>query len=350
VLLMIQVHIIELFASETIYNSSAGKILLFLGGPPVAPLFMVVFGYFIAASRKTAGQLIVRGLKILALGMCLNIALNLNLIISVYRGLFQIDLLPYYFGVDILQLAAISIVVIALFKKVFEKNILFVLLGISISIFLGSWLNNFTPQTKTLQYLLSYIYRCSDWSYFPLFPWLTYPLSGFALYKLKQQNGFDRINKSISRIFKNTEAQRFPIQITVGALFVIYLFFTLRYAISIASDLPLYYHNDFIFALWTLVFLAFYGFMMNELNNFSGESIPLKYIKWLGKNVTFIYVLQWLMIGNTATAIYKTVNSPLQLGMYYFGVLIIASVMCSLLLLMKDRSFQKTVKAEIPRC
>ena len=47
VLLMIQVHIIELFATDEIYNSNIGKILLFFGGPPVAPIFMILFGYFI---------------------------------------------------------------------------------------------------------------------------------------------------------------------------------------------------------------------------------------------------------------------------------------------------------------
>src|ERR1035437_8992996 len=126
VLLMIQVHIIELFASEGIYNSSIGKVLLFLGGPPVAPVFMLIFGYFIAASKKTSGQLIVRGLKIIGLGMLLNFALNSNLIISVSKGLLKIDLLPYIFGVDILQFAGISIIIIAIFKKAIGKSVIFV--------------------------------------------------------------------------------------------------------------------------------------------------------------------------------------------------------------------------------
>ncbi len=39
VLLMIQVHIIELFADNVISTSQVGKVLMYLGGAPVAPVF-----------------------------------------------------------------------------------------------------------------------------------------------------------------------------------------------------------------------------------------------------------------------------------------------------------------------
>jgi len=341
VLLMIQVHIIELFASEAIYNSSIGKILLFLGGPPVAPLFMVIFGYFIAASNKTAGQLLVRGLKILALGLCLNVALNFNLIIKVNNGLLNIDILPYIFGVDILQLAGISIIVITLFKRIFEKSLLLVLLAIFTVIFLGNWLSSFPPETKFLQYVFSYFYRCSDWSYFPLFPWVAYPLSGIALYALKKQIESKNLNVSPVRIFQADESRQLLKRIVIGLAFFFYLFFTVRYAIFIASDLPLYYHNDLVFAVWTLVFLAFYGYFMNEINRFAGEFVLFRYIKWLGKNVTIIYVLQWILIGNTATEIYKTVSSPPYLLAYFAAALAIASGVCYSLLFLKEKLVYK---------
>lgn len=339
VLLMIQVHIIELFASNTIYYSRVGKVLLFLGGPPVAPVFMLIFGYFIASSNKSSLQLIARGLKIITLGMFLNIALNLNLIISVNRGLLQIDLLPYIFGVDILQFAGIAIIIIAILKKAIEKSLFFVLLCILMSSFLGNLLSNFHPETKTLQYVLSFFYGCSKWSYFPLFPWLAYPLSGIAFYHIQKQYGLNDINKSISVIFKKPEAQRFFKQM-MGVVFFLFLLLTGRYAISVASNLPLYYHHEFVFTVWTLLFLTLYAFNMNEINQLIGKFILLKYIKWLGKNVTIIYILQWILIGNTATAIYKTVTSPLYLVMYFFAVLLIASGMSYLLIWLKERFFK----------
>ena len=76
VVLMIQVHIVELFATPEIFESQMGKILLFLGGPLCAPIFMVIFGYYIAATKKTTSKLLARGVRIFLAGMLLNIGLN----------------------------------------------------------------------------------------------------------------------------------------------------------------------------------------------------------------------------------------------------------------------------------
>lgn len=328
VVLMIQVHIIELFASEGIYNSGIGKLLLFMGGPPVAPVFMVILGYFIAASKKKPNQLIIRGLKIIALGMLLNLAMNLNLIISVNKGLFQIDLLPYIFGVDILQFAGISIIIIAILKKAFEKSLIFVFAGIILSAFLGHFLLNFVPNNLVLKYFSSLFYGSSKWSYFPVFPWLSYPLAGIAFYQLKLRFDFNFLNETKTKLL-------------LGILFVVFFIFTMRYAISISSELPLYYHHGLIFVLWTLVFLSFYSLFMNEINHFAGRFILFRYLKWLGENVTFIYIIQWIIIGNTATEIYKTVSSPLCLVIYFVAVLLIASSVCNFSIWIKGRLLKK---------
>ena len=52
ILLMIQVHLVELFVTNEISESRVGNVLLFLGGPPVAPIFMTVFGYFVLPRIK----------------------------------------------------------------------------------------------------------------------------------------------------------------------------------------------------------------------------------------------------------------------------------------------------------
>ena len=56
ILLMIQVHILELFAVPKIVESHLGKLVLFLGGPSVAPLFMVIFGYFLLSNQHSFKQ------------------------------------------------------------------------------------------------------------------------------------------------------------------------------------------------------------------------------------------------------------------------------------------------------
>ena len=57
----------ELFARPDVAASGIGRLSFFLGGPPAAPLFMIVMGYYTAASRRSMGSLLLRGLKLLAL-------------------------------------------------------------------------------------------------------------------------------------------------------------------------------------------------------------------------------------------------------------------------------------------
>ncbi|MGZ4079048.1 MAG: heparan-alpha-glucosaminide N-acetyltransferase domain-containing protein, partial [Bacteroidia bacterium] len=280
---------------------------------PVAPLFMVIMGYFIATSTKSLSQLVIRGLKIICLGMFLNIALNFNLILSVNRGLFKIDLLPYIFGVDILHFAGISIIIIASLKKVLEKNIIFVLIAIVLSSFLGHFLLKYIPDNLFLKYISAFFYGSCKWSYFPLFPWLAYPLAGIAFYQIQKKYDPGFMNTTISKLI-------------TAVLFIVFLAFTLKYAAGVSSDLSSYYHHGLIFVLWVIVFLSLYTFFVNEINNFLGTTLLFNYLKWLGKNVTIIYIIQWIIIGNTATEIYKTISSESYLLICFLSILLLTSI------------------------
>ena len=285
ILLMIQVHILELFASDSVSKSSIGNILMFLGGPPVAPIFALFLGYYMAASSKTLTQHLIRGFKIIGLGMLLNLALNFNLIISVINGLFQIDLLPYIFGIDILQFAGLSIIIIAILKKTLEKNRIIAMMLIAVPAFLSYFLMNDNPESVMLKYLTSPFFGSCSWSYFPLFPWLSYPLIGFSFFHFKKN-----INP---KIFSSGRCK-----IIVGFLFILFLIFTIQKAVFISSHLHLYYHHGPFFMIWTICFLAFYSYFIFQADDIFGENKFFKYLKWLGKNVTMIYVIQWIITGN----------------------------------------------------
>ena len=224
VLLMIQVHIVELFAADDIYNGRCGKLLLFLGGPPVAPVFMIIFGYFVFSTVKTTIQLILRGSSIFILGMLLNLALNFNLIVSVYQEKLQVDIWPYVFGVDILQFAGLSIIIIALLKHLLQKYIWFTLVIIFISVCLGKLLLHDVPENNTLLFLSAYFYGSTHWSYFPLFPWLAYPMTGIVLYQLQQRNYVRFLNL-------------LKIKMIIGSVLLLLLALTIKYGISVSSNL-----------------------------------------------------------------------------------------------------------------
>jgi uncharacterized membrane protein len=312
-LLMIQVHLIELFASKNIADSTTGKLLLFLGGPPVAPVFLFFLGYFIATSQKTTWQLIGRGVKIIILGLALNTALNLNLIISVFSGRYIVDILPYLFGVDVLPHAGLCILFIAVMKKVLNRHFLVPLILAFIAAIFGEVFLEHVPQQPFQLYTFAFFYGDGWWSYFPLFPWFSYSLAGIAFYKLSQQFDFS--------IFDSLKAK-----FIIGILFCLFLIFTGIYAVSVASDLQVYYHHGIQFFLWVIVFLVFYGFFTNELQQVAGGKVIFNYLEWLGRNITLIYVIQWILIGNIATEIYRTVASPAYLIISFFAILSVSSL------------------------
>ncbi len=328
ILFMIQVHLTELFASYELATSSAGKVFMFLGGPPVAPLFMVLFGYFISVTHKSTYQLIVRGVEIFALGMLLNLALNFNLIYTVWRGLLIIDILPFVFGVDILQFAGLSLIVIALLKKVLEQQLVIIVIVIITSVLLGQYLISFIPENNFLIYVAAFFYGSAQWSYFPLFPWITYPLTGMALYQLQQRYQID-----VTLTTKTNKA------LVICAL--LFLILTIGYAISIASDLPSYYHHGILFFLWVILFLSVYSVCIHLITERFGKIVLFSYLTWLGKHVTLIYIIQWIIIGNIATEIYKSITSPLYLALCFIGVLGASSGICFMVLKVKERMERK---------
>ena len=87
-----------------------------------------------------------------------------------------------------------------------------------------------------------------------------------------------------------------------------------------------------------LLFLAFYSFWVFEIDKIFGENMLFRYLKWLGKNVTWIYIIQWIFIGNTATEVYKTVSSPLYLICAYVIVLLISSSLAYLILKFREKT------------
>ncbi len=332
VVLMILVHIVEKFGTISVQQSSAGKLIFLLGGPPVAPIFMIIMGYFVAASKKTTSQLILRGIKIFFIGMFLNVFINTNLFISINEGVFDLNPLPYLFGVDILHFAGISTIIIALLKSAFNKNIYLPIILIVISGLISTYLLRYIPENDFLKYITAFIIGNADWSYFPLFPWLAYPLMGFFLNRLSPN-------------FKNQLLKKNAFVISIILVVFIFCYFTFNYAINISSELPKYYHHDLLFICWVLIFTIGYGLLMIKINLKFFSTNMFKALNWIGQNVTIIYILQWIIIGNKATDIYQNIDSPLKLT-YYFLIIVLSSIALAFLFLKikeNHKSLQKNI-------
>jgi uncharacterized membrane protein len=322
VVAMIQVHIMELFARQEILDGLAGEISLFVGGPFAAPVFMAVMGYFIAYSKKSISAKLKRGIGLMLLGLLLNIGLNLHLLIKIWNGTYDLDPFEYILGADILTLAGLSIIAIALFEKYFKKKFLpFFLLAVllvTISPYLPDLPDN-------LRFLQAFFYGDYSWSYFPVFPWLAYPFTGYAFGSIEANK------KEFWQILKPRNYQLVLISILIIIILV-------RPSFSIITDLQLYYHHSILLFTWMMGFLLVWAWFANILEKYFSNQIVMRYFKWLGKNVTVIYVIQWLIIGNIATAIFKT-QSYWALMVWFLAITTLSSVLGYLYILLKpDKS------------
>ncbi|MEI8049177.1 MAG: acyltransferase family protein [Bacteroidota bacterium] len=289
---MVQVHITELFIDDAGRESLFGKISLFCGGPFAAVVFMIVMGYFIAKNKKTPAENIVRGVKIFFLGFLLNIGLNFHLILKVMFGGWQLNFWEYIFGVDILYLAGMSIVILSMLKY-FRKGTFWIALLLILSV---SGLTGFMNVKLTgigQNYVLPFIAGNYSWSYFPIFPWLAYPLAGF-LFALQEE----RIRQFVTR-------RKTISGVTIFLTGLLVLVFS-RSAIETTIQLPLYYHHTFTYFIWASGFVLLWILLVQLVSKYASDTRLSQFICWIGKNITLFYVVQWLLIGNVATAIYRT--------------------------------------------
>ena len=292
VFLIVPVHILETFIDLPGRESLFGKILLLLGGPIAVPIFMMVMGYFISLNKKKPLQNVVRGLFIFVLGFLLNIGLNFHLLLKIYTEGWQLDPLQFIFGVDIFYLAGLSIIILSVLKVIEKGQKWLVFALILLLVGSTSYFNELLMVTDR-NYILPFIAGKYSWSYFPLFPWLAYPFLGFLFQKIEFQ-----IKELIQKYKKGA------IAVLVSILILVLAFS--EFGIETTINLSEYYHHGFSFFLWALglviLWVTLFWLIVQRFPDF-----PLiVFLRWLGKNITVFYVIQWLIIGNIATGIFQT--------------------------------------------
>ena len=310
VFLIVPVHILETFIVPAGRESLFGQIILFLGGPFAVPVFMMVMGYFVARSKRSNTSSIFRGIKILILGLLLNIGLNFNLLLKIQFQDWQIDPWKYIFGVDIFYFAGLSIIILSLIKMLKKKQVL--ILGFLILLVIGStaYINELLTSSDE-SYILPFIGGSYWWSYFPLFPWLVYPLIGFLFFRIEP--GFMEF---LSR-------SRMISWIAGIVIFVMVIVFW-DFGFHVTIDLTQYYHHEFLYFLWAMGVVTLWTLLLRFIVQKLPKFPPVVFLRWLGKNITVFYVIQWLIIGNIATAIYQT--KELREFGYWFTAIFLVTI------------------------
>ena len=235
--------------------------------------------------------------------------LNAHLLAKIAWGAVELDPWTYLLGVDILFLAGTATMLMALVRPLLTRSPLLSLASALAVVLATPWVTETLTTDKGSRWLLAFIAGYYDWSYFPWFPWLAYPLLGFAWCGWWQGIGLARNGLAVSRRAQAGTA------IALAAVAGI----SWKYAVDICNNLPRYYHHDVWFFLWGCAFLAAWIVVHRLAEASFGSSLPLRWLKELGRNVTLCYAIQWLLIGNIATALYRR-ETLLQWGLWVMVV------------------------------
>jgi len=312
ILAMVQVILLEFFAKQSIMDGLAGKISMFIGGSTTAPIFLSVMGYYIAFKHKPFRTNVLRGLKLIGLGFLLNMGRSAVILVGWAHPTYASNPLALIFSTDILILAGLSLIAIAVFMLLFRGHVLIFLFLIVVILFLQYVI---PPVEKTFPnaLILPYFYGKYPGAYFPLIPWLAYVLAGYCFYLFK--------NYFVSDQFKHSQTVKVILLFLSGVILIV----TAKFGFRVSIRPPLYFHHGIMFFLFCINYV-FWWLLSARAIVHRVDNIITRYVEWLGENVTAFYVIFMLLVGNLEVIFYKSGGYEELAGMF-IGSLIITSLL-----------------------
>ncbi len=297
IIFMVLQHVQLVFALGYGEASVLGQGFLLLGTAPAAPVFMVVMGFLYGSSAgDDIRSGVMRGLKLCAFGYVLNVFRFIIPVLLTGGGpAVQVLLGPDWWGpffeIDILQLAGLSLALLAPVKRyVRDPRVVLAMAAGVATVSPLLWGSGGGV-------VLDPLWGVGDWVSFPLFPWMTYPLLGLSLAGFTVRATSDR-RLIRSWTYAGTAA------LLVGAAVVVLApaeTGVLAFGDYYRSGLPV----QFMLAGFVLLWLSLMWWLDERL---SWRVIP-RYLTSLSRNITAIYVIQWVLIGWLAI-VFGVMNQP----------------------------------------
>lgn len=190
VLFIPAVHCVMLYSDTSVHQSVFGHVLAFIAEWPGAQVFMFLMGMSFSFSKKPARHHIKKALLLLVVGYLLNV---LKFLLPLWTGVFPVELqneLLFYhqrsmswnlfLTGDIFHFAALALLVMTVIKQSSYY------LGVALAFVFV--LTVFTPLfwdhhhgNVLVDQLLHLVGGQAADSFFPLVPWIVYPLTGMAI-------------------------------------------------------------------------------------------------------------------------------------------------------------------------
>jgi len=290
VLMIAPIHTMLVYSRLETRDTCLGYFLAFIAEGPGAQLFMLLMGVYVAFSKpKPFDMVFLRSFVLLVAGYALNI---LKFALPMKMGWLPDSLLPdlqagdnpygyaqVIFMGDILAFAAIALLILYFVKQHRKYHELAVWLAIFVA--LGSpffW--DLRYGYPVVDYLLQLLGGHPPVVFFPLFPWLVYPLVGLTIGYWLQNNprGFNYFNR---------------IGITGAALLL--TGYCMREFIT-HDPSPSFYRTNPADTLIHIGIVLVWLWIWERQSNHYKPNLFFKSLSWASKNITLIYFIQWILI------------------------------------------------------
>ena len=293
VLLMIFVHTLWMYANEAVQaDSLLGDVIHFIGKGTAAFLFLMGVSMVLSKNQSLKSDCL-RGLLILFFGYLMN---TLKFIVPIelfgtmpaefvaaygWESPLSLPQWLYLIGTgDILQMVGISLFLIGIVRPLTQNPWLIAALGLGVAAISGE-LRGIANSHETFGYIARLLFSDHYQVYFPVFPWMSFILFGLAFGLVLKRKNFEHT------ILFNQSLWLALSCLAVGGLLCWYNF-------------EYHFHNFFHTGLGGVLYLfginMLLFFVMHKLAERGTDNPFTRFLTYLSKRVTSIYVIQWVLI------------------------------------------------------
>ena len=269
----------------------ANSIIEFLGSPPAAPVFMLALGVGVVYSKKNSAEdLATRGCRMFVMSYIYNLLVyalpHIILFFTDKDTEHLATAIEEFSNVDILQFASLAFLTFAFIKKLKWGTPQIIVYTVMVSLAGEFAVNNISIPEGGAAYVLGLFWGSCEASFFPYASWIIFPMAGYIfgmkLSECKDKQAFYLgILKCFAPIYVVMMINAADAGIDFGQL-------TGEYQTS-------YYH----LGLYGGVCLTAFALAWFAICYFVSKIIPegiMDYLKNLSRNITKIYVLQYILI------------------------------------------------------
>ena len=305
IMFMVLIHSFITFDPGPPQQNIPTLIILFLGSPPAAPVFMIALGIGLVYSRKSAPKVLFsRGVTLFILGFVMDIFRDFLPQLWLYQITGNIDDLilgiDWLLGIDILHFAGLTFMFFAAAVKLNFKYKHYFLAAI---VFAGINLlvSNIHPQSYALRIIFGMIWGTNEFTWFPFLTWIAFPIFGYLFGQF---------------LIRCTNKRQFYKTVLLCSFSVFSLFFV--YSLLRGVDFgeldglsqEAYFHHDVIGNIVMVSFVYCWAGLFYFASPYIPGLINRTLSRW-SKNITTFYWVHWVLLGWLRTILHE--YTPLSL-------------------------------------